>query len=171
MWTKEQKKMFYKCVLEFHLAFISGLEDSISSKKVQNCVIYSAYTCQLLSCLSARIPDITVRDLLLFISSCQKICFFGYILFKWYLFASFIHLFQSYLQKSIIFNMFFKKWIDLKQMTKPIFSVTLADHLIGEKKVLVCRVVRLCWSLFLCFRYILYVFEILQMELEKQSKE
>jgi hypothetical protein len=59
---KRAKKLFYKCVLEFHLAFISHLEDSISSKKVQNFVLYSAYTSQLLSYWSARIPYITVRD-------------------------------------------------------------------------------------------------------------
>jgi hypothetical protein len=62
MWTKEQKKLFYKCVLEFHFAFISSLEDSVSSKKVQNFVLYYAYTCQLLSCLSGSIPYIAVRD-------------------------------------------------------------------------------------------------------------
>jgi hypothetical protein len=59
---KGAKNLLYKCVLEFHLAFISRLEDSISSKKVQNFVLYCAYTCQLLSYLSASIPYIAVCD-------------------------------------------------------------------------------------------------------------
>ncbi len=171
MWTKEQKKCFINVSQNFTFTFFPVLRTPFHQRRYKT--LYSAVHTPA-SFFPAFLPVFLTSlfvILLLFISSCQKICFLGYTLFEWYLFATFIHLFQSYLQKSIIFNMLLKKWIYLKQMTKPIFSVTLADHLIGEKEVLVCRVIRLCWSLFLCFRYILYVFEILQMELAKQSKE
>jgi hypothetical protein len=99
---QKSKKMFYKCVLEFHLAFISGLEDSISSKKVQNlCSAVHTPASFFPVCQYSLISMFVI--LLLFISGCLKICHVHLIQMIFIFFISSLN--SIIMQQSIIFNL------------------------------------------------------------------